>query len=397
MWKVRAKKFAASLLVGTALLGALLGIPDIQLNWPQKSWAAEPQLWTRLDPNSSSIPEIDIAKLNQAFTNLAKKISPAVVNIYTKTRIGEPFPWRRRFPMHERDFDFFFDHPFGARPYGGREAQALGSGFVINRDGYIVTNAHVVRMAGKNADEIMVQFIGENSDSGHRAKIVGVDEVTDVALLKLEENLPNLVPAPLGDSERLEVGEWVVAIGNPYGHTHTFTEGVVSALGRSLEGLRTDFIQTSASINPGNSGGPLVNLAGEVVAINTAIDPRAQGIGFAIPINSAKTIITQLMIHGRVQRAWLGVSIQDAIEHSNGKTRSTGAIVREVAPRAPAGRAGVRPFDVITKINGTEVRSVRDLTKEMEKLKVGQSTDLEILRNGQKKILKVQIDESPRA
>lgn len=397
MWKTKAKQLSVSLLAGIALLGALLGVPDVQLNWPQKSWAAEPKFWTTLDSNSNPTPDIDIANLNQAFTSLAKKISPAVVNIYTKTRMGDPFPWRRRFSMPDRDFDFFFNHPFGGRPYGDREAQALGSGFVINKDGYIVTNAHVVRMAGRNADEIMVQFIGESLNSGHQAKIVGVDEVTDVALLKLEEKLPDLVPAPLGNSDRLQVGEWVVAIGNPYGHTHTFTEGVVSALGRSIEGLRTDFIQTSASINPGNSGGPLVNLAGEVVAINTAIDPRAQGIGFAIPINSAKEIITQLMTNGRVQRAWLGIGIHDAIENKNGSRQSAGVIVREVVPRAPAAKAGIRPFDVITKINGQEVKSTKELTKEVEKLKVGQEADLEVWRNGKKKTVKVQIEELPSA
>lgn len=397
MWRNKIKQIGISVLAGIALILALVGVPGIRDEWPPKSWASEPQFWTTLEPNSVAVPDIDTAKLNQAFTTLAKKVSPSVVNIYTKTQMGNPWKKRRSPFMQEPDFDFFFSHPFGIRPYGDREAQALGSGFVLNKDGYIVTNAHVVRMAGKNADEIMVQFIGENASSGQRAKIVGVDELTDVALLKLEKNRSDLVPIPLGDSDKLQVGEWVVAIGNPYGHSHTFTEGVISALGRNLEGMRNEFIQTSASINPGNSGGPLVNLAGEVVAINTAIDPRAQGIGFAIPINTAKSIITQLMTHGRVQRAWLGVSIQDAIENSSGSQKSSGAVVREVMPKAPAAKAGIRPFDVITKINGKEVRSARDLTTEMEKLKAGQATDLEIVRNGKKMTIKVQFDEAPSA
>lgn len=382
MWKSKAKQWAITALVGAAVLGTFIGLPDVRIEWPQALWAAEitqaeSTPWTTRSPSAGAVPEIDIANLNRAFTTLAKTMSPSVVNIYTKTGLNDPY---------NRNFDFFFDHPL--RPRGPRQAQALGSGFVINKEGYIVTNAHVVRMAGRNADEIMVQFIGETTENGHQARIIGVDEATDVALLKLTERVENLIPAPLGNSERLEVGEWVVAIGNPYGHTHTFTQGVVSAVGRSLEGLRTEFIQTSASINPGNSGGPLINLAGEVIAINTAIDPRAQGIGFAIPINSAKDIISQLMTSGRVVRGWLGVRVQDLPEGDS----LEGVMIHQIVPEAPADRAGLRPRDIIMKVNGEKIRSAKALSKAVEKVGIGQVASIQIQRDGRVRDLKVEIN-----
>ncbi len=379
---------------------AVLAASNAHVSWPTRSQAAQGDLWTTQAPSStvsSNNPNVDInvAKLNQAFTDLAKRMSPTVVNIYTKTAMN-----RQRAPqfrgMPQDDFEFFFRRPFEDR--SPREAQALGSGFVINTEGYIVTNAHVVRMAGKNADEIMVKFIGEDSSKGHAAKVVGVDEPTDVALLKLVERKEGLKAAPLGDSDKANVGEWVVAIGNPYGHTHTLTQGVVSAVGRSLEGLRADFIQTSASINPGNSGGPLINMAGEVVGINTAIDPRAQGIGFAVPINSAKNVISQLVTTGRVARGFLGISIQDLNDEIAGYMKlpnQEGVLVREVMPNQPAALAGMETYDVIRKINGQEVRSTKDLYKSIEKLPIGQTAEVEVLRNNDLKRLKVQIGESP--
>lgn len=395
---------------------AVIGISGAKITFPTSSQAAA-EIWTTSKPVAAApitLPagsENVLEKFNAAFVSLADQMSPAVVNIYTKTTLG-PKPGSRRqapprvmpgFPGGPQgdfggdDFEYFFRGPFGG---GGQPIprEALGSGFVLNEEGYIVTNAHVVRMAGKNADEIMVKFGGEDSTKGHAAKVIGVDEMTDVALLKLVEKKPGIKAAPLGDSEKARVGEMVVAIGNPYGHTSTLTQGVVSALGRSLEGVRTDFIQTSASINPGNSGGPLFNLKGEVIGINTAMDPRAQSIGFAIPINVAKDVITQLVEKGRVSHAWMGVEIQDVTEEIAGYLQMTepeGVIIKGVMRGQPADLAGIKPYDVIRKVNGKEVRSSTDLMKSLAALPVGKTAEIQILRGNKTQNLRVQLAEQP--
>lgn len=391
---------------------AVVGISGAKISWPTSTLAGE--IWTtNKTPTAAAsvkipdVPDNALEKLNAAFVGLAEQMSPAVVNIYTKTSIG-PRPGSRRalppglpgFPggPDGDEFEYFFRGPFGAPKPTPREA--LGSGFVLNEDGYIVTNAHVVRMAGKNADEIMVKFVGEDASKGHAAKVIGVDEVTDVALLKLAEKKQGLKPAPLGDSDKSKVGEWVVAIGNPYGHTNTLTQGVVSAVGRSIEGSRTDFIQTSAGINPGNSGGPLFNLKGEVIGINTAIDPRAQQIGFAIPINTAKDVITQLAEKGKVSHAWMGVEIQDVNEEIAGYLQMKepeGVIIKEVMEGQPAALAGVKPYDVIRKVNGKQVRNASDLVKQLSNLAVGKTAEIEILRGSQTKNVQVRLAEQPTA
>ena len=391
---------------------AVVGISGAKVSWPTASQAAE--FWTTNKAPAVAapvkipdVPDNALEKLNAAFVSLADQMSPAVVNIYTKTTVG-PRPGSRRalppgmpgFPggPDGDEFEYFFRGPFGMPKPAPREA--LGSGFVLNEDGYIVTNAHVVRMAGKNADEIMVKFVGEEQSKGHAAKVIGVDEVTDVALLKLAEKKPGLKPAPLGDSDKSKVGEWVVAIGNPYGHTNTLTQGVVSAVGRSIEGSRTDFIQTSAGINPGNSGGPLFNLKGEVIGINTAIDPRAQQIGFAIPINTAKDVITQLAEKGKVTHAWIGVEIQDVTEEIAGYLQMQepeGVIIKNVIDGQPAAVAGVKPYDVIRKVNGKQVRNASDLVKHLSGMPVGKTADIEILRGNQTKNVQVRLGEQPTA
>ena len=278
---------------------------------------------------------------------------------------------------------------FGFMPFDlpQMSREALGSGFVINADlGYIVTNAHVVRsQVGQNADEIMVKFIGEEDGKGHPAKVVGADDISDVALLKLVDKKPGLKALTLGDSTSAKVGEWVLAIGNPYGHTNTVTQGIVSALGRNLEGSHSEFLQTSASINPGNSGGPLINMNGEVVGINSAMDPRAQNIAFAIPINTAKTVIDQLMQGGQVHRAWLGIGIDEVNDEAAAYMHlkdKEGVIVRQARPR-PAAKAGIEEFDVIRKLNGQTIRNTHDLFKTLDKLGVGNTAELEILRGGE--------------
>jgi len=305
---------------------------QLRVQWPQvaQSQTATPatlaavasaeRFWSEKTESERKAqgPEIDL--LNKAFVSLAEQMKPAVVNVYTKTRVGVPrYGARGNQVMPDDLFRFFFGNPFGGpgSPGGGngqmppREAQALGSGFVINKEGLVITNAHVVRMGDRNADSILLRFVNDSPTSpGYEATVLGVDETTEVAVLRLKKKKADLKVAPLGDSDKIKVGEWVVAIGNPYGHTHTVTKGIVSALGRSLEEIeRAEFIQTDASINPGNSGGPLFNLYGEVIGINTAIDPRAQGIGFAIPINTAKMVARELITTGSVSIGWIGVGI----------------------------------------------------------------------------------------
>lgn len=394
---MKTKTIAAAYLAAATIL--LLGL---EVRWPIHSVAETPWL-TKIQ--STAAPAVapplagvsEIKRLNNTFTELANSVSASVVSIYTKSGVKPELKNRRGPNTPQDDFELYFGIPLRQYPMPPRES--LGSGFVINaKEGYIVTNSHVVRMNGKNADEIIVKFAGEENSKGHLAKVIGSDEITDVALIQLIEKREGLKELPLGDSGQSKVGEWVLAIGNPYGHTHTVTQGIVSAQGRSLDGARNEFLQTSASINPGNSGGPLINMDGEVIAINTAIDPRAQGIGFAIPINTAKRAIEQLATKGKVARAWMGIAIEDVTEDIAGYMKlktPEGVLVREVMPNQPASSAGMEPYDVITKINGEPVKNVRDLYRTVEKLEIGQSANIEVLRANQAKSLKVRFQEQP--
>lgn len=318
-----------------------------------------------------------------SFSNIVKKVGPAVVNIYTTQKVRaniwwfEDEFWRRFFgiPPQERE-----------REYTRR---SLGSGFIISPDGYILTNNHVVA----RADKIKVKL---SSGQEYEAEIKGTDRDTDLALIKIEarETLPTLV---LGDSDKLEVGEWVVAIGNPFGLENTVTAGIVSAKGRVIgSGPYDNFIQTDASINPGNSGGPLCNMAGEVVGINTAIVAQGQGIGFAVPVNTAKDIVSDLKLKGAVTRGWLGVSAQDITEEiarNLGLKTKEGALVAEVFTGEPADKAGMKVGDVIISVGGIPVTSLRSLLSAVARQKVGQKVPVEVLRDGQQKTLWVTIGE----
>ena len=383
--------------------------------------AAQPETKSSISTTAdAAIQNIDSTSLNRAFTTLALRTSPAVVSIYTKTLARQggrgglgsmPRMMPKSIPgmppgfgSGQDDFEFFFGNPLGPHPGATiPEAQALGSGFVINDDGYIVTNAHVVSEAGHNADEIMVKFADDDTKGrgkGHRAEIVGVDSVDDVALLKLTDKKTALKFISFGDSDHSQVGEWVVAIGNPYGHSNSVTQGIVSAMGRDLDGTRTDFIQTSASINPGNSGGPLVNLNGEVIGINTAIDPRAQGIGFAIPINTVKGVIAQLMKSGHVDRAWLGIGIQDLNEEIVGYMRlkdTEGVLVKAIEPGQAAAKAGLQQYDVITKINDRPIANSKDVFRSMDQLAAGTSANVEVIRDQKKLMVKVELGQQPHS
>ena len=317
----------------------------------------------------------DMLATQQGFVNLVKEVTPSVVNIST---VSKKKPTR---PMLE--FSPFFDEFFGNNiPRGPRfkRDKSLGSGFIINKDGYIVTNDHVVR----DAESIQVKL---SKDKVYNARIVGSDQKTDLAVIKIDSKEPLQTTAVLGDSDKLQVGQWAIAIGNPFGLDRTVTVGVISATGRSGMGIETyeDFIQTDASINPGNSGGPLLNIHGEVIGINTAIVAAGQGIGFAIPVNMAKNVVSQLMQKGKVSRGWLGVSIQPvttALAESFGLQKATGALISDVMAGSPAAKGGMKQGDVITRFDGKEIKDSKQLQLVVAGIAAGKSVSVELIRNG---------------
>ncbi|MCG8473805.1 MAG: trypsin-like peptidase domain-containing protein [Desulfobacterales bacterium] len=325
------------------------------------------------------------------FSELAEKASLSVVNIRTEKRVSGGGRVSRHFqqsPFGDDDrMNEFFNRFFGDQRQREFKQRSLGSGFIMDPKGYIVTNNHVV----EDTDAIKVIL---KDGKEYDASIVGRDASTDLALIKIDadESLPAL---SMGDSETLKVGQWVVAIGNPFGLGHTVTAGIVSAKGRVIgSGPYDDFIQTDTSINPGNSGGPLLNLAGEVVGINTAIIQGGQGLGFAIPAKLAKGIVAQLKEDGNVTRGWLGVSIQEiegSVAEYYGLEGSKGVLVLKVFENDPAAKAGMKANDVIVSIDGESVATVRDLTGIVAAKKVGDKVKVVILRKGKKKTLKVKV------
>lgn len=332
-----------------------------------------------------------------SFVELAKKVGPAVVNISTTKnppKQTQQMPHRRRSPFgggQGDPFDDFFEHFFqgpGFQMPQQRPQKSLGSGFIINNEGYILTNNHVV----EGADEVQVLV---DDKKKYDAKIIGTDPKTDVAIIKIEaKGLPYV---SLGDSDQLQVGEWVMAVGNPFGLDHTVTAGIVSAKGRVIgAGPYDDFIQTDASINPGNSGGPLFNTKGEVIGVNTAIVASGQGIGFAIPINMAKLLVPQLISSGKVTRAWLGVGIQDItpeLAKSFNLSDENGALISSVFPGSPAEKAGIKTGDIIRQFNDKEIKQSHDLPATVALLPVGQEVELTLLREGKEMMLKAKLGE----
>jgi len=329
----------------------------------------------------------------QNFTSIAKKVTPGVVNIRTvKVMKGDRnrFNFFGRSPFEKNDpFNDFFNRPYGKKK--NFTQRSLGSGFIIDEEGYIVTNHHVI----ENADEITVVLEDEKE---FKAEIIGRDPYTDIALIKIKTD-KKITHLTLGNSDILDVGQWVVAIGNPFGLSHTVTAGIVSAKGRIIgSGPYDDFIQTDASINPGNSGGPLLNMKGEVVGINTMIVAGGQGIGFAIPISMAKGIIEQLKSKGDVTRGWLGVTIQDLkpeIAQYYGIKEKKGALVISVIPGDPAAEAGIRPNDIIIAVNGKKIESGRDITTTIADIGVGEFAKITIIQKGKQKTVKVKIGKRP--
>jgi serine protease Do len=329
------------------------------------------------------------------FTVLVKKEGPAVVNISTTQKIRRehlPFP---AFPGTKQDdpfYEFFRRFAPGEMPPHEFRSQSLGSGFIISQDGYILTNAHVI----DNADEVTVRLTDKRE---FKAKVVGADKRSDIALLKISAK--DLPVVSIGDTSKLEVGEWVVAIGSPFGFTNSVSQGIVSAMGRSLPGENTTpFIQTDVPINPGNSGGPLFNLKGEVIGINSQIYSRSggyMGLSFAIPIDLAIKVKNELLKHGTVKRGLLGVTIQDVSpEHARsfGLTKAGGALITTVGQDTPAARAHLEIGDIILKINGKELMDADDLARTIADAAPGSVARLSVWRGGVAKEVTVTLGDT---
>ena len=344
----------------------------VALAGPDKAPAT--QLWTDKQPAETGLT-IDTPVTMGAFAKLSKVISPTVINITTVRMASNG--WTT-----------------GGETRPASPASASGTGFFIHADGYALTNHHVI--AG--ARQISVRTVGDRT---YRARVVGSDPYTDLALIKVEASAPFPV-APLGDSEKLEIGEWVVAVGNPYGLGHTVTAGIVSAKGRSTimpgQTRYSNYIQTDASINPGNSGGPLVNIHGQVIGINSAIHGKAQGIGFAIPANMAKKLIPQLA-RGRIERSWLGISVREVtpqVARTLGLKRAAGAYIERLVSGSPAAKAGLMPGDVIVRFGGHDVRRSTDLPWLAASAGVGATAKVELIREGSPLSVQVKMRALPR-
>ena len=336
----------------------------------------------------------NLKETGKAFATVAREASPAVVYIKVeKTVTSGP---TMRMPFNDEFFRRFFGEPMPGQPQTipqqKRMVQGQGSGFIISPDGYILTNNHVVG----EADKVIVKLLDGREFT---ATIVGTDPPTDVAVIKIDAtDLPVL---PLGDSDKVEVGEWVLALGNPFGLSHTLTAGIVSATGRSSVGISDyeDFIQTDAAINPGNSGGPLLNLEGRAIGITTAIYSRNggyMGIGFAIPVNMAQSIYNQLIEHGNVTRGYLGITIQDLtpeLAKSFGLKDTRGILIAEVMPDTPAEKAGLKQGDVIVKFNKEAVDNFAPFRNKIAMSEPGTKVNITVIREGREKSFTVTIEK----
>ncbi len=377
--KKRFKKIVIALIMVGALVGFGYGVSTAVKN--------------PVTPNSTVAKDSTIPMVPANFSELAQKVRPGVVNIQVVKKIRNvDYGFRHFFgnQFNERNpFGDFFGPFSEENPPRGFEQRGVGSGFVMSREGYILTNNHVV----EDAEQIKVKLPNGKEYDG---KVVGRDPKTDLALIKIE-GASDLYPLHLGNSDDIKVGSWVVAIGSPFGLEQTVTAGIVSAKGRVIgSGPYDNFIQTDASINPGNSGGPLINMNGEVVGINTAIIASGQGIGFAIPINMAKEIVPQLQDKGHVTRGWLGVSIQEVtpeLAKSFGTKEKKGALVAQVVSGSPAERSGIEQGDVIVEFDGKEVSDSKDLPRMVASTPIGKTVTVKLLRDGKFLDRQVKIGE----
>ncbi|HJU12438.1 MAG TPA: DegQ family serine endoprotease [Candidatus Binataceae bacterium] len=394
-----------------ALSIVLCVTPAAALQFPSNSTSQAKASEVRSDavnqshPAPTGAPEPNERIALPSWAPLVKRVMPTVVNVAITEEVktsGFPFAGSSENPNGGQN-PFGFGSPFGNPfapfqnfPFFGQMPRhfierGIGSGVIVSPDGYILTNYHVVGHANK----IRVTLMDKRE---FNAKVIGTDPKTDLALIKINVGEP-LPCASLGDSKKVEVGDWVIAIGNPFGFNLTVTAGIISAKGRALGGNYDNFIQTDASINPGNSGGPLFNTAGQVIGINSAIYSNTgsnAGIGFAIPIDLAKSVMNQLKEHGHVVRGWLGVEIQTMtpeLAKSFGLEEPTGALVADVEKNSPAERAGVQRGDIIVKFNGDVVHNEHELPEMVAQSSIGQTVPLEIIRNGRHLTLHVRISE----
>ena len=382
--QVRGKTFAVSL-----ILALSIGVAAGAFAANRRPWASAPVLSQAL-PTMAQAPILPVQMpLNTGtFARVAEAIKPAVININTLSRgVGGG----GRTPFEEFFGEEFFRRFFGDVPERIPQ-RSLGSGVIIDPSGVALTNAHVV----DKATEIEVITLDGNK---HKAKIIGVDKKTDLAVLKLDDGKARFSFARVGDSDQLQVGDWVIAVGSPFGLQATVTAGIISAKARQLgQGPFDEFLQTDAAINPGNSGGPLVNMQGEVVGINTAIVAGGSGIGFAIPSNMARKIYTELQAKGRVTRGWLGVSIQPLtpeLASSFGARDAKGVLVSDVVPDSPAGKAGIKPGDILLEFEGKKTDVPSDLQRAVGLASPGHETKLKVWRDGGERTLAVKIGEAP--
>jgi serine protease Do len=373
------KKHLKTILIALLLVGSILGLGY--------GMSTAIKLSNTPTASASAVSEAPMVPAN--FNDLAEKVHSGVVNIQVTKKIKNVDYGFRRFPGNpfgdQNPFGDFFEPFSEENPPRSFEQRGVGSGFVMSREGTILTNNHVV----EEADQIKVKLANGKEYDG---KVAGRDPKTDLALIKIKAS-SDLQPLNLGNSDELKVGSWVVAVGSPFGLEQTVTAGIVSAKGRVIgSGPYDNFIQTDASINPGNSGGPLINMKGEVVGINTAIIASGQGIGFAIPINMAKEIASQLQEKGHVTRGWLGVSIQELtpeLAKSFALKEKKGALVAQVVSASPAEKAGIEQGDVIVEFDGKEVSDSKDLPRMVASTPVGKAVTIKLSRNG--KVLDRQV------
>ena len=349
-------------------------------------------------PAAVDAPKVEL--LNGAFGKVVEAVAPCVVSVNTEKK------WSEQDKQMQHPFFEFFGGP---PPQGGQDPQqdnspkkntplGGGSGFIVNKQGYVFTNAHVV----DGADVVKVTLFNKKT---YVAKVVGVDKKADVAVLKIKAPGDELPVVAFGDSKRVSIGEWVLAIGNPFGLQNTVTSGIVSAKGRRDQMQQgdayQDFIQTDAAVNPGNSGGPLVNLKGEVVGINSSIYTRTggyMGVSFAIPVNMAVKVAEDLIYEGKVTRGYLGIGIDnvsDNLADAMGLPNTSGCLVREVMKNGPAAKSGLREGDIILKVQGVEVQDASDLRNRVADLKPGDKYDFEVLRDGKRNTLGIKIGAKP--
>jgi serine protease Do len=389
--RMRQQKFLSlSLLLFTLSIGILIGT---LINTGVK--ADKGQAATDATPLTIPSP----VQLSNEFTKLAKKLEPAVVNITTDYQ-SKPRQTSRNRPNEEEDEGmdlfrrFFGGSPFGDIPPRAFKREATGSGFVVDGKGYIITNHHVI----ENADHIKVKLVGDTTE--HKAKLVGFDVETDLAVIKIDAGR-TLPAVKIGNSDSVQVGDWAVAIGSPFGLEATVTAGIISAKGREIAGSQQfqRFIQTDAAINPGNSGGPLLNINGEVVGINTAIATQSggyQGIGFALPINTAVKVYNMIIKNGRVTRGSIGISFNKANENPallKALGTGHGVLVQEVEPGGPAEKAGIKPDDIIVAMDGKPIKDGDDLVSRVAEMPIGNQVTITVDRAGNKKDLPVTVQD----